>query len=128
MADLLDTMGEGDNVGGYTYAGQTLWYHGGGMRRMITPEGGDNETFEAIQHRAIVPIALARMDDATLERPESNDSLGEANQPVTGGLTAPVMLMPFDQWSYEFNASPASYVVPVSVKTPRTTLAPEMGY
>ncbi len=95
MADLYDSSGDVDTPpsgGYYGYTGQHIVGMGGGLRMQLVPMTSDNETLETIQHQGVVPIAFARNDSVNMGEFPTAVSLGDANQPVSGGLAAPTGL------------------------------------
>lgn len=131
--DILDQSGYGDPTPGLTLSGQTLVLGGGGLRDQIVPSASEDATTQYIRRYALVPIGLARNDSVTVEHCLSADSLGIANQPVFGGISAPNGLIPVDQWTQIYvDANERSYsqdVVPApqSTRVDQATLFPTLG-
>lgn len=95
MGNLYDPSGEVDlppSGGYYGYTGQHIVAMGGGLRMQLVPNTSDNETLESIQRQGIIPIAFARNDSVDMAEFPTQISLGDANQPVSGGLAAPTGL------------------------------------
>lgn len=121
MANIIDAPSYSDPTTGYYHTGQRTFFGGGGNRSPLAPGGSEQDLPFVTFHRGVVPWHLGGIDSNTLEHYPTNMSWGVANQPVSGGIPAPLGLLPTDEWTYQHSSMGSPNVVPGSVAAPRST-------